>query len=532
MLTLGDLPMKLLIVDDEYLTRNGLLTSIKWTELGISEVFLASDGVTGLANALKNKPEIILCDVRMPRMNGIQMVENLQKTLPDSIIIFMSGYSDKEYLKAAIKLKAINYVEKPLNLNEIKEAVLDSIANYKQKQHTLQGENWHQYELTSKLALQLTLPFEKSESSISELCHTLALHDMEHAYYSTFLIKLSDKTLLDSEMLRFFLVKLNEFLKPYNYYSLMTEKHHHHLIFFIVSPVAILMKNLNNIAAFFRIETTKYGNAFICQGKMIRGIKNIYQSYEIAVILMQSSFFFDTNQLLSAEDIQNNTFSNREKFLQIHNFTDNYKEQLQAKNRLKCLLILDSLYDIFYENTNFFADQARDLYYKLFTILQEMYQKMQILKTDFLSNENETIIRYLEQFHSFKTLHNDLKSKTIQYFSALNNQVEENSTVYMIKEYIQTHYKNESLSVKDISEHVYLSVSYVCTIFKNETGQTLNQYITEYRMEKAKSLLQDYRNKIADISAKVGYSDGNYFGKIFKKSTALSPSEYREKMTK
>ena len=81
----------------------------------------------------------------------------------------------------------------------------------------------------------------------------------------------------------------------------------------------------------------------------------------------------------------------------------------------------------------------------------------------------------------------------------------------------------------DISSHVFLSSSYVFNFFKNETGQTLNQYLTEFRMEKAKLLLRDARYKISDISSRVGYSDGNYFGKSFKKYSGLSPSEYREK---
>ena len=90
---------------------------------------------------------------------------------------------------------------------------------------------------------------------------------------------------------------------------------------------------------------------------------------------------------------------------------------------------------------------------------------------------------------------------------------------------------NEGLSVKDISAHVFLSTSYVCTFFKSETGKTLNQYLTEYRMERAKHLLSDPRYKISSISSRVGYSDGNYFGKCFKKYTGFSPSEYREKIS-
>ncbi|MFR3266617.1 MAG: response regulator [Blautia massiliensis (ex Durand et al. 2017)] len=125
--------MKLLIVDDEELTRTGLISSIDWDSLGITEILQADDGVNGLEMARLYKPEIILCDVRMPRMTGIAMLERLEKFLPDSIPIFMSGYSDKEYLKAAIKLKAINYIEKPLHPEEVQAAVLESADSLQTK---------------------------------------------------------------------------------------------------------------------------------------------------------------------------------------------------------------------------------------------------------------------------------------------------------------------------------------------------------------------------------------------------------------
>ena len=92
--------MKLLIVDDEELTRTGVVSSVDWDSLGITQVIQADDGLNGLAAARQHKPEIVLCDVRMPRMDGITMLERLEEFLPDSVPIFMSGYSDKEYLKA------------------------------------------------------------------------------------------------------------------------------------------------------------------------------------------------------------------------------------------------------------------------------------------------------------------------------------------------------------------------------------------------------------------------------------------------
>ena len=118
--------MKLLIVDDEELTRTGVISSIDWQSIGIQEVLQADDGINGIEMARVHRPDIVLCDVRMPRLDGIAMLEQLEEILPDIVPVFMSGYSDKEYLKAAIKLKAVNYIEKPLNPVEIRDAIMEA----------------------------------------------------------------------------------------------------------------------------------------------------------------------------------------------------------------------------------------------------------------------------------------------------------------------------------------------------------------------------------------------------------------------
>ena len=168
--------MKLLIVDDEELTRTGVISSIDWKSLDIDEVLQADDGINGLEAARIHKPEIILCDVRMPRMDGITMLEKLEQFLPDTVPIFMSGYSDKEYLKAAIKLKAVNYIEKPLNPAEIREAVQEASEVYRQKLRTHRGETLHSMETASRLALALATPYRFSEKVISELSQELSLY--------------------------------------------------------------------------------------------------------------------------------------------------------------------------------------------------------------------------------------------------------------------------------------------------------------------------------------------------------------------
>jgi two-component system response regulator YesN len=119
---------------------------------------------------------------------------------------------------------------------------------------------------------------------------------------------------------------------------------------------------------------------------------------------------------------------------------------------------------------------------------------------------------------------------TEAFFTGLDMSRTESAVVYSIKTYISENYGSIDLSIMAISDHVKLSSSYVCTLFKSETGITLNQYITEYRLGRAKELLSDPRMRIADIAEAVGYSDSNYFSKIFRKSFGLSPSEFRESL--
>ena len=131
--------MKLLIVDDEELTRTGVISSIDWQSIGIREVLQADDGINGIEVARVHRPDIVLCDVRMPRLDGIAMLEQLEEILPDIVPVFMSGYSDKEYLKAAIKLKAVNYIEKPLNPVEIRDAIVEARDLCLEKKRTRQN---------------------------------------------------------------------------------------------------------------------------------------------------------------------------------------------------------------------------------------------------------------------------------------------------------------------------------------------------------------------------------------------------------
>lgn len=123
--------MKLLFVEDEYYTRTGILQSIDWKALGIDQVESASNGKAGM-DMLRIGPDILLTDIRMPYVTGLEIAKQLKSNDPDSEVIIMSSYSDKEYLFTAISLSAVSYIEKPVRIDELTSALRQAIHRRKQ----------------------------------------------------------------------------------------------------------------------------------------------------------------------------------------------------------------------------------------------------------------------------------------------------------------------------------------------------------------------------------------------------------------
>lgn len=520
--------MKLLIADDEPLTREGLISSIDWEALGINQIFQADDGIHALHIAKTQKPDIILSDIRMPRLNGIEMIEQLKNILPDVCIIFMSGYSDKEYLKAAIKLKAINYVEKPLNPDEIKEAILEASLQREQLLRSRRSANLLSIEASSQLALLLTKPYKDNIEQIAHLTDSLALRLAPGSCFTAFIVKLKNNE-SDSGRMNRLLEALNEYLEHYHMRSFYIKIHAVYHVFHILAESKPSATVQTSVEAFFQEHFRPSGDFFISRGETVSGITKAYQSYSSAVVTMQSSFFFLPGTVLRADDPRF-TLKASAGIRDISELSNSFRDALLEKDSEKCHAFLDRLYGRYQENPDVFANQIKDLYYKLFIVLNDCRQKLKLSPDSVNAVSGETVLEYLENCFTYTELHQKLNELTDALFHGLDTYVPEDSTIFMIKDYIAQNYSSDTLSIKEISDHVFLSASYVCTYFKSQTGQTLNQYLTEYRMEKAMQLLGDARYQIADISSKVGYSNGNYFSKSFKKFTGLSPSKYREKI--
>jgi len=512
--------MKILIVDDEKLTKDGLVNSIDWKALHINHVYHASDGIEGLELAKKYSPELILSDIRMPRMDGVTMAEEVHKLAPDTSIIFMSGYSDKQYLKAAIRLKAISYIEKPLDPLEVENAVLEAIESNQRLMQNRRSRHLHSQTARTRLALQLTYP--SNTENCLRLIEELELNIGPSDIFTTFIIKtLSSAEEIPVPALEHINEKLKRSLAAHSLQYIHAVKQNQYLIYHLHGERRYSPSSLFKIGTFFQTELQPFCRFFISIGKPQTGIGKVYNSYTSAVVLLQSSFFHGYNSILMNNDQVSAPI--------LEDPAPAFSEALSQKDKDALDTLKDGIYQTFANTNSLLPSQVKDIYYKLLMHLQNAY-KQQRLSSDTHGFGSESILEHIEACPNLFSIHQLLGEKINEFFSISESISQESSSVFLIKEFIHQNYMKDSLSVKTISDHVYLSSSYVCTIFKTETGQTLNQYITEYRITKAKLLLEDLRYKITDVSYRVGYTDGNYFGKSFKKLVGLSPSEYREKI--
>jgi two-component system response regulator YesN len=336
---------------------------------------------------------------------------------------------------------------------------------------------------------------------------------------TTFILKL-EVSPEHPDVLPAIITRLKQYLAPMHLHMICSDKRLRHLVIHVYgqhkpSSGTLIMVAEKILEAFSFCE-----NRCIAIGPTVSGIPQVYSSYQAAVITLQSSFFFEPESILSSGDIS------------VLSPVDADLVSLRAKDYIHALDEADekaakeALFDLkkmLHHSAELLLNHLKGIYYDMFR---------RLLKSDFAAENQDNIMDIMDSCFFFFQMHQVLEEKTAAYFRELNDNSSENSIIRIIRSYIGTHYRSTDLSVKSISEHVNRSASYTCTLFKNETGLTLNQYITDFRMKRAAQLLADPRNRISDISESVGYSDGNYFGKSFRKYTGFSPSEYREQVLK
>ncbi|MBE7038788.1 MAG: response regulator [Ruminococcaceae bacterium] len=513
--------MNLLLVDDEEMTRQGLIENIDFESIGIHNIKDCKNGKDALLAVKAFTPDILLTDIRMPKMTGIELAKEIHQIFPDCRIVFMSGYSDKEYLIEALKLKAVDYVEKPIVLEKISDTlkkaadeVLKSRSTSKITENADKVIKSTSHILKSELALVLTKPKFDNNKFIN-LVSLTNFEILATFYVITVVFKICDA---DVSIARETLTEITE--------SILGEEKNDAIYTFKGDDAFVVTFCFKNKASVDARCVVNFANSLLEKAniKMFCSIGNAYpvesayNSYQDATINLVAGFYKGYGKIVSV-DLGNQTYDFDLSKIQA------FEKCLIGKDRETAIHILKSIASDLKNYPATLNAASKNYFCKMALLIVNLKEEYNI------KSDKEYAENILEVIFKFKTLDEivDELIKEIDGFFACINIDSENNIVFKIKQYVKENYTHQLLSVSEISDYLGLNMSYACKIFRMRTGTTISRYITNYRIIESKKLLLLHNIAIRDIAVMVGFQNSNYFGKVFKKIEGMQPKEYRNK---
>lgn len=524
----------LFIVDDEKTTRDCIKDYIPWAELGVGQVETAENGLAALDLAMQSKPDIVLTDVRMPKMDGIELSKKIKLLYPECKIIFVSGYSDKEYLKSAINLKALSYIEKPVNIEEIKSVMRDTVALCMDEEKKRNDE----LEIRSRINESLPSVFQKiTFDLIRGDFDSRDLHKKEYVP----LLGLPENTLffamcvafnwrfgLDSgaknKTKEYIMNKLfdsnSESEMPSQYVAGFIEDDR----MAFISSCCIADKASFSNFLLGKVEDISLGEytSSVGVGNDMVGIPGIPESYRSSEENVRLQFYDGSGRVFD-----HNT-GNSGKFVPEKGLLGSFKEALRNGQKENALDIIEKLTFSVQNQRSSNIENIKNIYFNLLLIVIEAARERGLIGSA-EENENSYIWQDIDRFRFLSELSEYLENNVIAILTHMRKENSENKKICEINKYIRENVFDQDLSVQAVAHHFFLNHQYLCSFYKKATGYTLNDFMTEVRIEKSKELLKDSRKRVVDVASAVGFGDPNYFSSLFKKYTGLTPSEYREK---
>lgn len=509
--------ISILIVDDEFHTREGLSTLISRSGLPITTIKTACNGIQGLDVASQLHPDILITDVRMPHMNGIELASELKKFLPGCQIIFLSGYSDKEYLKSAIELRATNYIEKPVNHDELIATLQNSISALNENKKN-QIYVSHKDNLVSKAALELT-SFNAPDSDIETLTLLEPVFSKQPVFYTLLVqLKCNDLHSISSSAIE----KIHSAISSF---SAVIAQKKDNLFLVHLGTASQQIETAMQCARQIQLGLSDISECFIAIGSPACDLRHLASSYFDAVICLKKLFFTGYDHIccynVSDSLIQSHyTFDTA--------LLDKFDSALRSDDFASVSGIVSSLFtDIHKTIYKFECNELKNIYYQFITHLSSIALERQIY--NLFTSDSAYLWENISSKDTLFDLHDYLLHKIDAFKEEVQKSLAQSPLMHNICQYIELHFQDSSLSVNQLAKELHFTPAYLCQVFKAQAGTTINSYINSFRINKSKELLQNKDNKLYEISVSVGYNSPDQFTKYFKKYVGITPSEYRER---
>lgn len=523
---------KVLLVDDEEEIRSGISRRIDWNALGLELVGEAENGADALEIAELLHPDIVLTDIQMPFMDGLELCALLRKKLPTAKIVVFSGFDEFEYAQKAISMNVSQYILKPINAPELNEV----LATIKAELDLRQAERRDMESLRMRYAESLPVlreifftrlldgRIEKNQVQVRAAEYEIALPQgmcvaalvqvtsLTQDFIKDELLLLSVRTLLEKN---FTMVNENVQFLRYNdmiaiVCSLKTEKNIYNLIEQLNS-MCLLAKS------YLRLSLS------IGVGRVQAEVNDLHFSAEQARLALDYRVL-TTDSVIYLGDLEPVVGTQL-------TFNEEDERTLCAAVKLGTEDELCAIIDGLMPRINAAGSdlgQYQLFFIELTTCLIRLARSVDI-KSEDVFGKDFTATLQLTRFSSLNDSIMWCKKCSLRLHSLMRARRNDSNwrTIEQAKLYITQNYADPNLNVEALCLYLHLSPAYFSTLFKRETDQTFINYLTDVRMNAAIEMLRQTDEKTYLISERIGYIDPNYFSYVFKKRFGMSPSKYR-----
>ncbi len=524
------MPYRVFFVEDEIITREGIRDNVDWHASGFEFCGEAADGEMALPLLHTTQPDVLITDIKMPFMDGLQLSKIVRERMPWVKIIILSGHDEFEYAQKAINLGVTDYLLKPVTVKKLQNALqkltvqLDQERKEQENLKKLQEQVEENREaLREKFLFKLVVGAISPTESI-EKGHLLGL-DLIARYYLVVILKieLGDRTeQYDYDEYQRILCVVTELVEK-NPDIFVLKRDWGDLILIMKGSTPeylederdLLLEEIKQTVAKTRYQLT------IGVGASKKRIADICRSFVEALANSQNPAGenkFELNHSVERAELLKVDKSAVENYLRC-GMKDEFDEFFNAYLRplgetaLKSNLIKNYIFvDVILAT----AKLVNELGGEVDKVIPELSS------IEMVMSNIKTIEQLKEQ--AYKILSSALAYRDSQPNGQYKNMIRQ------AKEYLEQHYTNPELTLNEVAAQASLSASHFSVVFSQEAGQTFKEYLTEIRINKAKELLRMTALRSADIAYRVGYNDPHYFSSVFKKNTGLSPIEFRSQI--
>ncbi|MDF2921470.1 MAG: AraC family transcriptional regulator [Paenibacillaceae bacterium] len=530
--------MKLCVIDDIRSVVEMITTRIPWGEHGITIAGSALDGEEGLALVSQVRPDIVLSDIRMPKLDGLEMTRRILEFSPQSKVIILSAYTDFAYAQQAIRLGAFDFVKKPFSMEEIIAVVVkarDARAAELAEQAQVQAMEKRIKDSMPVLRQEyFQLLMHHQTDIISAMKRWEFLHmEMEPRHVAVLIAEIDQFSeryqgmpVQEMELIRFSLQNIMEetvqgytkgiiFRESLNRYVCVINSSDDHLVSLVADACCA------NIAKYTKFTIS------IGVGLAVEAVNQLSQSYQQALKALSYHFYTGGNGALSFATIAGGHQSIPE---YSHAEEQEFLFALRSGNRERSLLLLESLLDNLagsgtLSDPGDVGNICYELASKLFRVLLEIFPYEQL---EPFENKLEEIRKKDEVSSSFLRLRSlllELVAEGCEWIES-NRKYESKRIIHEAKDYIRGHL-HQDLSLEHCARQFNFSPGYFSNLFRKEAGMPFQQFVIQEKIERAKTMLiQDHQ--VQEIAQELGYEHRRYFSEVFKKSTGMTPSQFRE----